>query len=82
MLRSLLIIALLASPALAQQREYIRTPQGTTLGWTASQGARTEVYARDGTRLGYYDARTNATYDRTGRRIAQGNVLAALVYRR
>ena len=44
-----------------------------------TEGHRSSVYDPAGTYHGYYDSRTNYTYNHAGNVVAQGNVLATLV---
>ena len=44
-----------------------------------TDGHRTAIYDHAGNYHGYYDSRTNNTYDHAGNVVAQGNVLATLV---
>ena len=60
--------------------QVIRNAQGLTLGRisTDASGRQKAVNAR-GLTVGYYDPETNRTTDARGLKVAEGNVLAALI---
>ena len=50
---------------------------GRKLGEIRDEGTRQTIYDRYGSRLGYFDGRY--TYDKYGRKIGEGNLLATLL---
>lgn len=62
--------------------QQIRSNTGILLGVLRDLGnGRTEARNAKGNLLGHYDAKANATRNANGTLIAQGNVLASLIYR-
>ena len=67
-------------PVLVMSKEtVIRTRTGSRLGHIVDDGNQLVARDRLGRRLGAYDARKNATYDKNSNRLAEGNVLPALI---
>jgi len=57
----------------------IRTRTGSRLGHIVDDGNQLVARDRLGRRLGAYDAKKNATYDKNSNRLAEGNILPALI---
>jgi hypothetical protein len=55
----------------------LRDRNGSRIGTIKDEGNRQIIYDRNGSRLGYYDGKS--TYDRTGRRVGDGNLLTSLL---
>ena len=67
-------------PALVMSKEtVIRTRTGSRLGHIVDDGDQLVARDRLGRRLGAYDAKKNATYDKNSNRLAEGNILPALI---
>jgi len=62
-------------------RQNLRNASGKLLGWRQQMGRQIRAYAADGSPVGWYDTAINATYDRNGRRVGTGDLLASLVVR-
>jgi len=60
-------------------RQNLRDGSGKLLGWRQQVGRHVKGYAADGSPVGWYDPSLNATYDRNGRRVGSGDLLASLV---
>lgn len=68
-----------AASAQSPQRHHIATPSGLQVGYLLEHQHRIEAYSASGLRLGYYDKRTDKTYDSSGRIIARGNIASSLI---
>lgn len=65
------------------QTQTIRDARGLTLGRiTTDASGRQRATNAQGITVGYYDPETDKTTDARGIKIAQGNILAALIIRR
>jgi hypothetical protein len=60
-------------------RQNLRNASGKLLGWRQQMGRQIRGYAADGSPAGWYDTVINATYDRNGRRVGTGDLLASLI---
>lgn len=60
-------------------RQYLRDGSGKLLGWRQQVGRQIRGYAADGSPAGWYDPAINVTYDRNGRRVGTGDLLASLI---
>jgi len=60
-------------------RQVLRDSTGKLLGWRQQTGRQVRGYAADGSPAGWYDTVMNATYDRSGRLIGRGDLLASLI---
>ncbi len=61
------------------QRQELRDFSGRLLGWLERSCGRLEARDYSGRLRGWHDERANETRDYTGRRVGQGNLLAALI---
>ena len=52
---------------------------GNPIFRTVTSGTKTSIFTPSGIYKGYYDSKTNRTYDTAGNPVAQGNVLATLI---
>jgi len=59
---------------------YISTPTGYRLGEVKDEGDRIYAYNRIGFPLGFYDKKTDYTYDSNGNPIVRGDITSSLVY--
>lgn len=50
---------------------------GRKIGEIRTNGSRQEIYDKAGRKLGYFDGKY--TYDRGGRKVGEGNLLATLL---
>lgn len=57
----------------------LRDGSGKLLGWRQQIGRQIGGYAADGSPTGWFDPMINATYDRAGRRVGVGDLLATLI---
>ena len=57
--------------------QILKDRTGRTIGKIRANGSRQELYDSMGKKLGYFDGRY--TYDNSGRRIGEGNLLATLL---
>lgn len=62
-------------------RQNLRDCSGKLLGWRQQVGRQIRGYAADGAPAGWFDPASNVTYDRTGRRVGVGDLLAPLIVR-
>ena len=60
-------------------RQNLRDGSGKLLGWQQQVGRQIRGYAADGSPAGWFDPAINATYDRNGRRVGIGDLLASLM---
>ena len=60
-------------------KQELRDRTGRKIGEIKDEGSRQVIYDRTGRRLGYYDGRY--TFDSSGRRIGEGNLLTTLLVR-
>jgi hypothetical protein len=60
-------------------RQDLRNTSGKLLGWRQQVGRQVRGYAADGSPAGWFDPAINATYDRAGRRVGVGDLLASLI---
>lgn len=60
-------------------RQNLRDSSGKLLGWRQQVGRQIRGYAADGTPAGWFDSAINATYDRNGRRVGSGDLLASQI---
>mgnify|MGYP006895666727 CR=1 FL=1 len=60
-------------------RQNLRDGSGKLLGWRQQMGRQIRGYAADGSPAGWFDPAKNATYDRAGRRVGVGDLLASLI---
>ena len=60
-------------------RQNLRDSSGKLLGWQRQVGRQIRGYAASGSPAGWYDPMMNATFDRNGRRIGIGDLLASLI---
>jgi len=60
-------------------RQEYRDRMGKLLGWRIQSGRRVLGHIHTGAQVGWYDTVTNETRDQTGKLIARGDMLAALI---
>ena len=58
---------------------YIRTKFGDPIGSFVTSSHQTAAHDKYGSYLGYYDSKTDQTYNKSGSPIADGNVLSTLL---
>ena len=61
-------------------REPIKLYSGMIIGYLDDQGSRIVATSYSGRILGYYDKSGNKTTDYSGRILAYGNILSALIW--
>lgn len=61
--------------------EIISDGNGRQLGSVRNEGGKLVARDRNGSRVGYFDPRTNTTHTMDGRKIAEGNSLKSIVAR-
>jgi hypothetical protein len=59
----------------------IRDRNGNRIGSVVDNGHQLVAKDKFGNVLGYFDTRKNATADRNGNRICEGNALSALIFK-
>lgn len=57
--------------------QYLKDRTGRVIGRIRQEGSRTVIYDQTGRRLGYFDGRY--TFDSSGRRVGEGNLLTMLL---
>jgi hypothetical protein len=62
------------------EKQEIRSPNGKLLGTIRREGSRLVARSVAGHMLGYYSESDGRTRTPSGQMIAQGNVLASLIY--
>lgn len=58
-------------------RQELKDRSGRKIGEIRDEGAKQAIYDHSGRRLGYFDGRY--TYDTSGRKIGEGNLLTTLL---
>ena len=61
--------------------EFLRDRSGNMIGKIVKFGNHFILYSAGGNRLGHYDTGINTTYDASGNRVGQGNLLTMLLGR-
>lgn len=61
-------------------RQAYRNRSGQLLGWRQTSGNRVSGHDRAGYLMGWYVPARDATFDRSGRLLGAGDMLAALIF--
>lgn len=59
--------------------QYLRDRNGKMIGQLKQNGDHLRLMDRNGIFLGYYNSKTDMTYDRNGKMVGRGNTVAALL---
>lgn len=59
--------------------QFLRDKSGNLIGKIMPFGSKFVIYDEKGNRLGHYDPQINSTFDASGNRVGQGNLLTMLL---